>query len=370
MSEIATCWVPFDEAVSDATSSGVNIPKSNYLPMGSVPIIDQGAEFIGGYTNEKNRCYSGKLPILVFGDHTRIFKFIDFNFASGADGVKILSPKTGFYPRYLYYYFLHLKLPSAGYSRHFKFLRDVMVPRPPLDEQRRIVDILDRAASICRLRQQAQNTARLIIPALFNKMFGDPATNPQALPVQPLGDLVKFVSGATPSKAVPAYWEGELPWISAKDLKAEPIFGAQDHISDEGRASARLHVIPSGTNLVLVRGMTLIHTVPIRITGVPVTINQDVKALMPRQPLDGVWLRWALQCLHHVILAQVSSAAHGTRKLDLDRLQAIQVPVPPLKQQKVFSGLANQVICMGNKQAASERATLAASAALQSRVFS
>lgn len=248
-------------------------------------------------------------------------------------------------------------------------VREQAIPLPPLAEQRRIVDILDRAAGIRRLRRQAQDTARLIIPALFNKMFGDPATNPKSLPVRPLRDLVRFVSGATPSKAVPSFWTGQLPWVSAKDLKADPIVTSQDHISEQGRTSARLHVIPAGINLVLVRGMTLIHTVPIRITAVPVTINQDVKALLPREPMEGSWLRWALQSMHATLLSNVSSAAHGTRKLDLDQLGAIQIALPSIEQQRDFCRQLARVNGFLKRQELALDTAATVAQALQSRLL-
>jgi len=94
------------------------------------------------------------------------------------------------------------------------------------------VDILNRAASIRRLRDEARAKAREIIPALFVDMFGDPATNPKGWPSFRLDQVVTFVSGATPSKQDPRYWETGTPWVSAKDMKADPIISAEDEVSD------------------------------------------------------------------------------------------------------------------------------------------
>jgi type I restriction enzyme, S subunit len=259
---------------------------------------------------------------------------------------------------------------TAGQQRvPTTFLQNFTLSLPGLEEQRNIVDILDRAASIRRLRRQAQATAHQIVPALFHKLFGDPGTNPVGWPLLPLGDVVRAISGATPSKAVPHFWAGEIPWVSAKDLKSDPIVSSADMITPKGRDSGRLHLIPPGTVLVLVRGMTLIHTVPIRLTAVPLTINQDVKALVPRRELGGTWLRWCLQCLHPLLLSLVSSAAHGTRKLDLDRLMSVHIPVVPFDLQNVFERHASILMQLASRRNAAVAIVEIATRTIQARLF-
>ena len=185
--------VPFLQAVSDCTGGNAKVQRKEYATEGELPVIDQGQEFIAGFTGTGNQ-YQGKLPLVLFGDHTRIFKYVDFPFALGADGVKALQPQSGFDAKFLFYYFRFIALPNAGYSRHFKFLKEIQVPKPSLAEQRRIVDLLSRAEGIVRLRREAQKKAAELIPALFLEMFGDPATNPKGWPVAPLGDHVEIAS--------------------------------------------------------------------------------------------------------------------------------------------------------------------------------
>lgn len=192
--------VPFEEAVTDCTGGQHKVQRRDYLPVGDVPVIDQGQEFISGFA-ERGVAYIGSLPVVLFGDHTRAFKFVDFPFAIGADGIKVLVPREGFDPRFLYYYFRSVRLPNAGYSRHFKFLREIIVPKPSLATQRRIVDLLSRAEGIVRLRREAQAKAQAIIPALFLDMFGDPATNPKGWKESPLRDLVQEFRYGTSNKS-------------------------------------------------------------------------------------------------------------------------------------------------------------------------
>jgi len=120
-----------------------SILKSEYKPMGKYPIVDQSMNFIAGYTDENEKILKQQLPVIIFGDHTRIFKFVDFPFAIGADGTKIIFPKKDtFDPKFLYYYFLNLKIPSKGYNRHFKLLKESFAIRPSLPEQSAIAKVL------------------------------------------------------------------------------------------------------------------------------------------------------------------------------------------------------------------------------------
>jgi len=136
-----------------------SILKSEYKPTGEYPIVDQSMNFIAGYTDENEKIVRQQLPVIIFGDHTRIFKFVDFPFAIGADGTKIIFPKIEvFDPKFLYYYFLNFKIPSKGYNRHFKLLKECIVVRPPLPEQRAIAKVLSIA-------QQAKEKTDTVISA-------------------------------------------------------------------------------------------------------------------------------------------------------------------------------------------------------------
>ncbi len=181
--------LPFFKALTDRTGGQRKILRRDYLEAGALPVVDQGSDLIAGYTDDDSSAYNGRLPVVVFGDHTRVFKYVDFPFAIGADGAKVLEPTAAFEPRYLYYYLLTQAIPSRGYSRHFQFLRKISIRCVPRSEQRRIAEILDQADHLRRLRTEANTKADRILPALFLKIFGDPATNSMGWPIQALGEL-------------------------------------------------------------------------------------------------------------------------------------------------------------------------------------
>ena len=199
-----------------------------------------------------------------------------------------------------------------------------------LPEQRRIVDLLSRAEGIVRLRREAEKKAAELIPALFLDMFGDPATNPKGWPIQSLKNLVSFVSGGTPSKSREDFWEGDLPWVSPKDMKRVGIDSAIDHVNRKVLTETAIKLIPVESVLVVVRGMILVHTVPVAQSLVPMTINQDMKALVPIQYVNGTYLLWSLRVRQGQLLSLVATAAHGTKKLETERLEAFSIPLPPL----------------------------------------
>ena len=118
--------------------------KSLFKDVGQLPIVDQGQSIIAGYTDDLSLTYKLPLPVIIFGDHTRIFKYIDFSFAIGADGVKIIYPIAGkLHSKYLYYALTFIPIRNEGYSRHSKLLKEINIFYPlNIDEQKKIVDIL------------------------------------------------------------------------------------------------------------------------------------------------------------------------------------------------------------------------------------
>jgi len=113
--------------------------KSEFLEKGQFPIVDQSENYIAGYSNTPDLLFNINKPVVCFGDHTRALKYIDFNFVLGADGVKILEPIDEVNTKYLYYCLSNIEIPSLGYSRHFKILKEIKIPLPPLHIQEEIV---------------------------------------------------------------------------------------------------------------------------------------------------------------------------------------------------------------------------------------
>ncbi len=135
-------WEPLQKVAEPVRSSG-KIPKSKYTQTGDYPIIDQGQNYISGYSDRAD-LLTGPGEFVLFGDHTREIKYINGSFIQGADGLKILSAGEKVLPRYLYFALKTLPIPNLGYSRHWSTVNNLQIPVPPREEQERIVEILDR----------------------------------------------------------------------------------------------------------------------------------------------------------------------------------------------------------------------------------
>ena len=153
-----------------------------------------------------------------------------------------------------------------------------------------------------------------------------------------LGDCVTFLSGGTPSKSTAAYWSGDIPWVSCKDMKTNRIFDAEDHVSEEGLANGT-RLVAEGTVLIVVRGMILAREFPVAVAMRKVTFNQDLKALNCSPILDDRFLFYWLKAKTYDILGLVDEAAHGTKRLQTDRLQNLEIEIPPVSVQRDITSI-------------------------------
>ena len=132
-------WTKVRSVIEKVPLGKKKLKQKNYESVGKLPVIDQGLSFIGGYTNHEELKVECQLPIVVFGDHTKVFKYVDFDFVAGADGIKVIRPQEMYHPKLFYYFARAISLPDKGYARHFQFLEKAPIPLPPLPEQHRIV---------------------------------------------------------------------------------------------------------------------------------------------------------------------------------------------------------------------------------------
>ena len=151
-----------------------------------------------------------------------------------------------------------------------------------------------------------------------------------------LGSITKFLSGGTPSKGRATYWSGSVPWVSAKDMKRFRLYDTEDHVTTEGATNGTT-LVPAGTVLLLVRGMTLLNDVPVCVTKQTMTFNQDVKALRPESGVDDDFLPYLLLGNKRRLLSLVDLAGHGTGRLNSEELRALDIQLPPEAEQRAIA---------------------------------
>ena len=189
------------------------IKRSEYLPSGVVPVVDQGNEFIAGYINDRERAYNGQLPVIVFGDHTCTVKYVDFPFAIGAQGTQLIRPIKDFNIRYFYYSLQNLSLEHFGYQRHFKYLKTSKVFCPPIQTQRKIAAVLSTYDDLIKNNTRRIEILEEMAQAIYQEWFvefrfpghegvkmveSELGLIPQGWEVKQLGEMCHVIMGLSP----------------------------------------------------------------------------------------------------------------------------------------------------------------------------
>lgn len=283
----------------------------------------------------------------------------------------VLRPNPGFHARFAQYGILNRsfidivdgstfgsKMPRASWE----FVGGMPVAVPPLSEQTAIATFLDHetakidalVAEQEKLIALLQEKRQAVISHAVTKGL-DPKVPmkdsgvewlgevPAHWQVRPLKHLAEFRSGGTPNKGSLDYWDGEVPWASAKDLKVEDLHDTVDHITDWALEAGAASLMPAGSVLVVVRGMILARTFPVVTARVPMAINQDLKALLPRQGVRADYLAALLRGSQAETLNRLDEAGHGTKALRMDAWGAMLLPVPPLEEQEEIAAHLRQV---------------------------
>ncbi|MEW8036765.1 MAG: restriction endonuclease subunit S [Candidatus Thiodiazotropha sp.] len=230
MSDWATCTV-LDSFVKTKVGRKHQIPAKDIAEEGEFPVVDQGREFIAGYCDDSEKVIDFDLPLIIFGDHTRCFKYVDFPFVLGADGTKVLPPNKKLYdPRFYYFALLALELPSRGYNRHFKTLKERSLPLPPLPEQKKIAHILSTVQRAIEAQERIIQTTTELKKALMHKLFTEGLRNepqkqteigliPESWEVAPLSDCAVVQTGIAKGRKVKAEEAVEVPYLRVANVQ-------------------------------------------------------------------------------------------------------------------------------------------------------
>lgn len=156
---------------------------------------------------------------------------------------------------------------------------------------------------------------------------------PKTWSVAALWELGTLNGGGTPSKTVDHYWNGDIPWVSPKDMKQDAIFDSEDHITEHALNNSATKLIPSNSVLLVTRSGILAHTFPVAITMVPVTVNQDLKALTPFDGIEAKYLAWLLRANAKRILETCTKDGTTVNSIETSRLKDLSVPIAPHMEQ-------------------------------------
>lgn len=346
---------PFDNVIADESGGNLKTPQSEFLPSGRYAIVDQGKELVAGYTNDESRLCRAQLPVIVFGDHTRCFKYVDFPFCMGADGVKVLRPKVEADVKYLYHFLRQLRLTEGGYDRHFKYLKRISVALPSLPEQRWIAEILDKADTLRAQRRAALAQLDTLTQSIFLDMFGDPAANPKGWPVRVIGDLLESASYGTSEKSAAT---GEFPVLRMNNItRTGELDLSELKYMSLAESERERYLVRAGdvlfnrTNSAELVGKTAIFR-----ESRPMAYAGYLIRLRVSRENDPEYLACFLNTNYSKrVLRGMCKSIIGMANINATEVQGIRIPQPPYRVQHDFAHRVSGV----EKLRSTERASLA-----------
>lgn len=343
---IGQCLVP-----TSFRSKG-QIQARDYRRAGRHPVIDQGQSAIAGWTDDESAVINTPLPVVVFGDHSRTLKFVDFPFARGADGTQVLVPSGDLDPLFFYYACKFIDVPARGYNRHFVLLKQSTFACPDaVDLQRDIARVLravDRTISQEALRLElAIEIKQSAMTTLFTRGLRGEAQKeteigwvPESWCVEALDAHHSVSSGGTPSRSNPAYWlGGKIPWVKTAEVNYCGIRQTEEHITQLGLADSAAKLLSAGTLLMAMYGQGVTRG-RVAVLEIEAACNQACAAITAKDDaIIGKYLYHFLSWRYEAI----RQLAHGGQQqnLNLDIVRALPVAAPAQlpEQEEIVSVL-------------------------------
>lgn len=325
---------PFEDCIEPVVYTA-KVQRKDFLAAGAFPVVSQEDAFVNGFWDIEADLFRVDRPVVVFGDHTRALKYIDFDFVLGADGVKILKPKPFLHPRFFYYQLHTAKLDSLGYARHYRLLKEHHVAYPAYAEQQRIAAILDEAfEAIARAKVNTEKNLQNARELFDTKMELVFLAREKDWVSTKLGNAFRTLTGNTPSKANAANFGAFMPLVKPPELLDDYVDDAADGLSQSGALVSR--VLPVGSVLVSCIG----NLGKIGINSVPVACNQQINAILPDEN-KAVPEFMFFQALARPFKRQLEAAASGTTVpiVNKSKFNEIEVFLPSLQRQHEVVGL-------------------------------
>lgn len=341
------CWIHLLDAFDNVTDSKKKLTTKEYLVEGEYPVIDQGQEFVGGYTDNKDVVYEGELPIVIFGDHTRCVKYIDFFFVQGADGVKVLRPKSFWNAKAFYYALQSIEIPNMGYRRHYPLFKDFGIPIPPLAEQQRIVEQIESLfAKLDEVKEKVQEVIASIddnVEALLYKAFTGQLTNDwrnSNIEIEKWEDttLSEIVSGlkygsseksdyeykGTPILRIPNIGDGIIDFSDLKYMSEELKNSSHEVFEDD------ILIIRSNGSRDLVGKCALVPKLQERYAYASFLIRVKVT----EKVLPEYLVRFINSSMARAQMFDKAKSSSGIHNINSKELGAIKICAPSIKEQK------------------------------------
>ena len=284
-------------------------------------------------------------------------------------GFAVYTPDESIYPQYLYYF-----CKSEGFVQEIDknsygiaypaintdLLSRICIAYPCYEEQQAIADFLDKecaqidsiTADLEKQIELLQQYKKSLITETVTKGLDKSVPMkdsgvewigeiPEHWEISRVRHLASLCSGATPSKDVLSYWEGNIPWVSSQEVKSDIIKDTSLHISEEAINSCSTQLMPAGTLVMVVRSGILQHTIPVALLGVPATINQDIKAFQFNHLMLPAYFKYYIQGENDALLSVIIKDKTTVESVDNQLLLSLKIMVPPIEEQKAIVAFLN-----------------------------
>ena len=232
----------------------------------------------------------------------------------------------------------------GGVIKYIKLgnLTEANINLPTVSKQNEIVDVISNVDNLIKEAEQQLADLDILVKSRFIEMFGDPITNTKRWPADKVEAVCSNIyGGGTPSKSKEEYWNGDIPWISSKDMKSDMISDSQIRITNLGLDNSSAKLVPINSVIMVIRSGILKHTLPVAINTVPVTVNQDLKVFIPSASIHYRFLAFLFKMLEKDILAGVRAVTADN--IEFDTLKNRKIILPPVQLQNQFASFVTQV---------------------------
>jgi type I restriction enzyme M protein len=333
--------IDFEDALDKVTYS-TKIKSSDYKEEGTFPVIDQSDNYIAGYWNNSEDVFRLTKPVTIFGDHTRCFKYVDFDFVLGADGVKILQPSDEFNPKFFYYLIRNIEIKNLGYSRHYKELKEKQIPLPPLSVQEEIIAEIEGYQKII-------DGAKAVVTNYKPKIDIDPEWE-----MVELGHVCDITSSRRIFKdeyvdeGVPFYRTKEIVELSRGLTPSLELFISQERYTE---IKEKNDIPKPGDILVSAVGTLGVswivnHSKPFYFKDGNLVWIKDIK-----EDVESIYLKLVLDIFIPNQI-HILSAGAAYQALTIVKLKQLEIPIPDIEtQRQIVAQIENeQALVNSNKQ--------------------
>ena len=326
----------FEECV-EKVSYGNKIQRTEYLSEGKYPVVSQESKLINGFWNNEADVFTVDKPVIVFGDHTRALKFIDFSFVLGADGAKIIKPKSFVDTKFFYYFLQANPLGAKGYARHYRFLKELALKVPPLATQKKIVAKLDAIfAEIDKATAAAEANAKnaeALFQSYLDKLFEEDAVLYKKIHIK---EVCKIGDGNHSSKypKKDEMVESGIPFIRSTNI-INGALSAKElvYLTEAKHKELKKGHLKTGDVLITNRGeIGKVAIVDERFNNA--NLNSQIAWLRCNPNLKNQYLLFFLMSANMKKFYSDTKTGAALQQLPIGKIERIQIPLPSMEVQE------------------------------------